>query len=196
MSNSVSLLADAGHNLGDVLGLGVRMAGERARQACADRALHLRHARLVDPRRPVQRGLPSGDGRGPLMGGHPASRNARTRGGQDDDGGRGDRHPRPTPVTAWLFASGRKDDINLHGAFLHMASDALVSVGVGRGGASDPADKLALDRPGRQSRHQCRDRMGHVGPSARFRRHVDGGRSAPNRSRGGAETSFNARRRR
>ena len=33
-------------------------------------------------------------------------------------------------VTAWLFASGRKDDINLKGAFLHMASDALVSVGV------------------------------------------------------------------
>ena len=31
--------------------------------------------------------------------------------------------------TAWLFASG-KDDINLHGAFLHMASDALVSAGV------------------------------------------------------------------
>jgi len=33
-------------------------------------------------------------------------------------------------ATAWLFASGRKDDINLHGAFLHMAADALVSVGV------------------------------------------------------------------
>jgi cobalt-zinc-cadmium efflux system protein len=33
-------------------------------------------------------------------------------------------------VTAWLFASGHKDDINLKGAFLHMASDALVSVGV------------------------------------------------------------------
>jgi cobalt-zinc-cadmium efflux system protein len=33
-------------------------------------------------------------------------------------------------VTAWLFASGRKDDLNLRGAFLHMASDALVSVGV------------------------------------------------------------------
>jgi cobalt-zinc-cadmium efflux system protein len=33
-------------------------------------------------------------------------------------------------VTAWLFASGRKEDINLRGAFLHMASDALVSGGV------------------------------------------------------------------
>jgi cobalt-zinc-cadmium efflux system protein len=33
-------------------------------------------------------------------------------------------------VTAWLFASGGKTDINLRGAFLHMASDALVSAGV------------------------------------------------------------------
>lgn len=33
-------------------------------------------------------------------------------------------------LTAWLFASGSKDDINLRGAFLHMASDALVSAGV------------------------------------------------------------------
>src|SRR5262245_52822102 len=29
--------------------------------------------------------------------------------------------------TAWLFASGRRDDINIHGAFLHMAADAAVS---------------------------------------------------------------------
>ncbi len=33
-------------------------------------------------------------------------------------------------VTAWLFASGRKGDINLRGAFLHMAADALISLGV------------------------------------------------------------------
>ncbi|MBX9828060.1 MAG: cation diffusion facilitator family transporter [Xanthobacteraceae bacterium] len=32
--------------------------------------------------------------------------------------------------TAWLFASGRKDDINIEGAFLHMAADAAVSAGV------------------------------------------------------------------
>jgi cobalt-zinc-cadmium efflux system protein len=31
---------------------------------------------------------------------------------------------------AWLFASGRKDDLNVRGAFLHMASDAIVSAGV------------------------------------------------------------------
>ena len=33
-------------------------------------------------------------------------------------------------VTAWLFASGRKDDLNIEGAFLHMAADAAVSAGV------------------------------------------------------------------
>jgi len=32
--------------------------------------------------------------------------------------------------TAFLFMSGRKDDINIRGAYLHMAADALVSVGV------------------------------------------------------------------
>jgi cobalt-zinc-cadmium efflux system protein len=33
-------------------------------------------------------------------------------------------------ATAWLFASGRKGDINIRGAYLHMASDAAVSAGV------------------------------------------------------------------
>lgn len=33
-------------------------------------------------------------------------------------------------LTAWLFASGRDHDINIKGAFLHMAADALVSLGV------------------------------------------------------------------
>ena len=33
-------------------------------------------------------------------------------------------------VTAWLFARGRKGDLNVRGAFLHMAADALVSAGV------------------------------------------------------------------
>ncbi len=32
-------------------------------------------------------------------------------------------------ATTMLFASGRKGDINIHGAFLHMASDAAVSAG-------------------------------------------------------------------
>lgn len=33
-------------------------------------------------------------------------------------------------LTAWMFARGRKGDLNIRGAFLHMAADALVSAGV------------------------------------------------------------------
>ena len=36
--------------------------------------------------------------------------------------------------TAYLFMAGRKSDINIKGAYLHMAADALVSVGVVVGG--------------------------------------------------------------
>jgi cobalt-zinc-cadmium efflux system protein len=32
--------------------------------------------------------------------------------------------------TAWLFASGSKNDLNIRGAYLHMAADAAVSAGV------------------------------------------------------------------
>lgn len=32
--------------------------------------------------------------------------------------------------TAFLFMSGRKEDINIRGAYMHMAADALVSIGV------------------------------------------------------------------
>jgi cobalt-zinc-cadmium efflux system protein len=37
-------------------------------------------------------------------------------------------------ATALLFMSGRRNDLNIRGAFLHMAADALVSVGVVLGG--------------------------------------------------------------
>ncbi len=33
-------------------------------------------------------------------------------------------------ATAWLFASGRNTDLNIRGAYLHMAADAAVSAGV------------------------------------------------------------------
>jgi cobalt-zinc-cadmium efflux system protein len=32
--------------------------------------------------------------------------------------------------TAWLFMAGQKDDLNIRGAYLHMAADAAVSLGV------------------------------------------------------------------
>jgi cobalt-zinc-cadmium efflux system protein len=39
-------------------------------------------------------------------------------------------------VTAWLFMKGRHDDVNMRGAYLHMATDALVSFGVVLAGVS------------------------------------------------------------
>jgi cobalt-zinc-cadmium efflux system protein len=56
-------------------------------------------------------------------------------------------------VTALLFMSGRKRDVNLEGAFLHMAADAAVSLGVVVAGAAikftgrywlDPVTSLAV----------------------------------------------------
>lgn len=38
-------------------------------------------------------------------------------------------------ITAALFTAGSKDDLNIRGAFLHMAADALVSLGVVAAGA-------------------------------------------------------------
>lgn len=38
-------------------------------------------------------------------------------------------------ATAWLFMKGSHDDLNIRGAFLHMAGDALVSLGVVVAGA-------------------------------------------------------------
>src|SRR4051812_31549214 len=56
-------------------------------------------------------------------------------------------------VTAWLFASGRKGDLNIRGAYLHMVADAAVSAGVVLAGLVilytgwnwlDPAVSLAI----------------------------------------------------
>lgn len=56
-------------------------------------------------------------------------------------------------VTAWLFASGRHTDLNIRAAFMHMVGDAAVSVGVVIGGIGvltlgwlwlDPAISLAI----------------------------------------------------
>ena len=126
---SVALLADAGHNLSDVLGLAIAWGGAAlARSAPSKRftyglkgstilaalanALLLLVAigaialeaiqRLGDPA-PV-RGLDVA-----LVAGLGIAVNA---------------------VTAWLFARGRKGDVNIRGAYLHMLSDAVVSAGV------------------------------------------------------------------
>jgi cobalt-zinc-cadmium efflux system protein len=129
MSNSVSLLADAGHNLGDVLGLGVAWL-----------------ASVLAQRAPTERFTYGMRGSSILAALFNAVFLLVTVGGLSWEALRRLGSPEPVAgktmmavaavgilvnaVTAWLFASGRKNDINLRGAFLHMASDALVSVGV------------------------------------------------------------------
>ena len=129
ISNSVSLLADAGHNLSDVLGLGVAWLGS-----------------VLARRAPTARFTYGLRGSSILAALFNAVFLLVTVGGLSWEAIRRIGSPEPVAgktmmaiaaigilvnaATAWLFASGRKDDINLKGAFLHMASDALVSVGV------------------------------------------------------------------
>jgi cobalt-zinc-cadmium efflux system protein len=129
MSNSVSLLADAGHNLSDVLGLAVAWLGS-----------------VLARRAPTARFTYGMRGSSILAALFNAVVLLVTVGGLSWEAIRRLGSPEPVAgktmmavaaigilvnaVTAWLFAAGRKEDLNLRGAFLHMASDALVSVGV------------------------------------------------------------------
>src|SRR5262249_3017322 len=71
-------------------------------------------------------------------------------------------------ATAWLFASGRKGDLNIRGAFLHMVADAAVSAGVVVAGlVIFYTGWLWLDPPD-QPRDRRRDRLGHLGLVARL----------------------------
>lgn len=57
-------------------------------------------------------------------------------------------------ATAWLFMSGRKTDLNIRGAFMHMAADAAISAGVVAAGLAiyftrwawlDPATSVVIN---------------------------------------------------
>lgn len=151
-ADSLALLSDAGHNLSDVLGLLVAYGG-----------LYL--ARL----RPNQKHT-YGLGRATILA---ALFNAMilliAMGGIVWEAVGRFSHPVPIQggivmlvaamgvvingITAWLFMSGNKTDLNLRGAFLHMAADALVSLGVVIAGAMfiwtgwawlDPAISLVI----------------------------------------------------
>jgi len=129
LANSVALLADAGHNLGDVLGLGAAwLASELTKRAPSGRFTYgLRGSSILAALfnavflmltvgaislEAIERlGAPE------LVAGKTVMIVAAA--GIVVNG-----------VTAALFASGRGSDINLRGAFLHQASDALVSAGV------------------------------------------------------------------
>jgi cobalt-zinc-cadmium efflux system protein len=151
-SNSMALLADAGHNLSDVLGLAVAwLAASLAKRPPSSRftyglkgssilaalfnAMALLVAigaiawealrRLVDPEPVAELTVMAVAAAGIVING----------------------------VTAWLFASGRKGDLNIRGAYLHMAADAVVSAGVVLSGLVilltgwtwlDPATSLAI----------------------------------------------------
>ncbi|MCY7340124.1 MAG: cation diffusion facilitator family transporter [Sphingomonas bacterium] len=129
LSNSVALLADAGHNLSDVLGLLVAWGAMilARRQPSANFTYGLRRSSILSALfnavfllvavgaiafEAVQRlGDPRPVAAGTVM--------AVAAVGIVVNG-----------ITALLFARGGKADINIRGAFLHMAADAAVSAGV------------------------------------------------------------------
>ncbi len=133
LGHSMALLADAAHNLGDVLGLLLAWGANRLTRRMASRQfsyglgsstllaalinggtlalvslwiLWEAGMRLVDP--PAVHGLL-------VIGVALAGVVVNT-------------------ATAWLLLSGQKHDLNLRGAFLHMAADAAVSVAVAASG--------------------------------------------------------------
>ena len=129
LSHSLSLLADAGHNLGDVMGLLMAWAASNlARRSPTERFTYgLRRTSVLAALFNAILLLVSI--------GAIAWEAIR-------------RITRPEPVlgltmiwvaaagvvvngvTAWMFVGGRKSDLNIRGAFLHMAADAAVSAGV------------------------------------------------------------------
>jgi cobalt-zinc-cadmium efflux system protein len=129
MSNSMALLADAGHNLSDVLGLGVAWL-----------------ATVLVKRMPTPRLTYGLRGSSILAALFNAVFLLVAVGALSWEAIQ--RIATPEPVagvtvmvvatigilingfTAWLFASGSKGDINLRGAYMHMFADALVSAGV------------------------------------------------------------------
>jgi cobalt-zinc-cadmium efflux system protein len=129
LANSMALLADAGHNLSDVLGLLVAWGAVRL------------------TKRPPSARFTYGLRKSSVLA---ALFNAVflliAIGAIAVEATRRFSHPHPVEggtvmavaavgivingITAWLFASGRKGDINIRGAYLHMAADAAVSAGV------------------------------------------------------------------
>ena len=150
--DSVALLADAGHNLSDVLGLAIAWGGAAlARTAPTKRFTYgLKGSTILAA---LSNALLLLVALGAIVL-EAAQRLA---------------DPRPVPgltvagvavvgivvngATALLFARGRHGDVNLRGAYLHMAADAAVSAGVVAAGAAiwltgwrwlDPATSLVL----------------------------------------------------
>ncbi|ACX95835.1 cation diffusion facilitator family transporter [Halothiobacillus neapolitanus] len=128
-ANSLALLADAGHNLGDVAGLALAWAALAAGRIRADD----RHT-YGWQRGSILASFINAAVLLLLMGGLAVEAMQRFTVVTEV-------HEWPVIVvatigivinsaTAWLFLAGSKHDLNIRGAFLHMAADALVSLGV------------------------------------------------------------------
>lgn len=129
VSNSMALVADAGHNLSDVLGLVVAWV-----------------AAILSKRAPSTRFTYGLRGSSILAALFNAVFLLVAVGAIGWEAIQRLLHPEPVAgvtvmvvaavgilvngVTAYLFASGRKGDLNIRGAYMHMAADAAVSVGV------------------------------------------------------------------
>jgi len=132
--NSLALLADAGHNLSDVAGLVLAWAGALAGKLKPD-ARHTYGWRRASILAAVVNALLLLVAMGSL--GWEAA--GRLRSPEATEGwtiiavaGVG---IVINTATALLFMRGREGDLNIRGAFMHMAADALVSLGVVMGGA-------------------------------------------------------------
>ena len=128
-ANSMALIADAGHNLSDVLGLVVAWAGAMmARRSATPRFTYgLKKASILSALVNslfllVAVGAIGAEAVRRLF--HPSTTNGEYVMGVAAVG------IVINGLTAYLFAKGRHRDINVRGAHLHMLSDALVSVAV------------------------------------------------------------------
>ena len=150
--NSLALLADAGHNLSDVAGLVLAWGGALAGKLRAD-ARHTygwkRASILAAFANALLLLVAMGSLAWEALGrfGAPQETHGATIMAVAGVG------IVINSATALLFMRGRRDDLNIRGAFLHMAADALVSLGVVLGGALylwqgwawiDPAMSLAI----------------------------------------------------
>lgn len=134
LSNSLALLSDAGHNLSDVLGLILAWAAnELAKKAASPRRTYGWKRSTVLAA--LFNALLLLVGVGAIF----WEAIGRLRTPAEVAGGTviwvAALGIAVNGITAWLFFSGRKDDLNVRGAFLHMAADAGVSAGVMISGA-------------------------------------------------------------
>jgi cobalt-zinc-cadmium efflux system protein len=152
LASSMALLADAGHNLSDVLGLVVAWAAAvMAKRAASPRFTYgLKKAPILAALANslillVAIGAIGAEAIRRLL--HPSASDGRTIMIVAGVG------ILVNAATALLFARGREHDINIAGAYLHMAADAAVSAGVVAAAALtawlgwiwlDPAASLAI----------------------------------------------------